>query len=72
MADLMHFPGKTGSRFPDQEPPLFFGHIFIPVHPGVPLDQLILPIFTVKRTRLNCTVFFRLKRPVSKNTRLKG
>jgi hypothetical protein len=71
MADPGHFPGKTGSLFPDQEPPLFFGHIFIPVHPGVLHDQLTLPIFAVKRTRLNCTVFFRLKRPVSKNTDLK-
>jgi hypothetical protein len=70
-ADPRHVPGKTGSLFPDQEPPLFFGHILIPVHSGVPHDQLILPIFAVKRTRLNCTVFFRLKRSVSKNTRLK-
>ena len=71
MADLMHFPGKTGLLFPDQEPPLFFGHILILVHPGAPHGQLILPIFTVKRTRLNCTVFSRLKRPVLKNTDLK-
>jgi hypothetical protein len=70
--DPRRSPGKTGSLFPVQEPLLFFGHISIPVHPGVPHDQLILPLFTVKGTRLNCTVFFHLKRPVSKNTRLKG
>jgi hypothetical protein len=68
VTDLMCFPEKTGRFFPHKEPPLFFGHIVIPVHPGVPHDQLILPLFTVKGTRLNCTVFFRLKHPVSKNT----
>jgi hypothetical protein len=57
VADLKNFPGKTGAFFPDQESPLFSCHIVIPVHPGVPHDQLILPLFTVKRTRLNCTVF---------------
>jgi hypothetical protein len=65
------FPRKTGSLFPDQEPPLFFGHIVIPGHSRVPHDQLIVPFFTIKGTRLNCTVFSRLKRSVSKNTCLK-
>ena len=70
-ADPGSFPRKTGSLFPAQELPLFFGHIFIPGHSSVPHDQLIVPFFTIKGTRLNCTVFSRLKQPVSKNTCLK-
>jgi hypothetical protein len=62
------FPEKNGPLFPVQEPPEFFGHNVIPGHSSVPHDQLILPIFTLKETRLNWPVFSRLKRSVSKNT----
>jgi len=61
----MRIPGvfskKTGSLFPDQEPPLFFGRNAIPGTPGVPHNLLNFPFFTFKGTRLNCTVFFPLK-----------
>jgi hypothetical protein len=61
----MRIPGvfskKTGSLFPDQEPPLFFGRNAIPGIPGVPHNLLNPHFFTIIGTRLNCTVFSRLK-----------
>ena len=71
MADPRRCPGKTGSLFPDQEPPLFFDHNAPPGQPEVPDNLQNHQFFTPKRTRLNCTVFSLLKRPVSKNNGLK-
>jgi len=68
--NFRYFPQKTGSIFPDQEPHLFFGRNAPPGIPGVPHNLLNIPFFTLKGTRLNAPVFFRLKRPVSKTTRL--
>jgi hypothetical protein len=62
------FPQKTGSIFPDQEPPLFFGRNAPPDLPEVLDNLLVSRFFTLKGTRLNMPVFFHLKRLVSKNT----
>jgi hypothetical protein len=70
-ANLMYFPQKTGSIFPDQGPPLFFDRIALPALPVDPDNLQISRFFTLIETPLNAPVFFRLKRPVSKNTRLK-
>ena len=70
-ADPRCFSQKTGSFFPDQEPPLFFGHSAPPGIPEVPDNLLNLPFSAIKGRPLNCTVFFHLKWPVSKNTGLK-
>ncbi len=73
VADPRCFPGKTGSLFPDQEPPLFSGNkrIFLAL-PTLCMTSCILPIFTVKRTRLNCTVFFLIKTARFKKYRFKA
>jgi len=67
-ADHMHFQGKTGPFFPFRNP-LYFSVIlpFLGI-PEVPDDLLDSQFFTLKEMPLNMPVFFRLKRPVSKNT----
>ena len=65
------FPEKPG-RFSPFRNPLYFQAINAFFSPFDALyDQLHYPFFTVKGTRLNWPVFSRLKRPISKNTRLK-
>jgi hypothetical protein len=67
-ADPRHFPQKTGSIFPGKKSPLFFDRNAPPALPEVPDNLLISRFFTPKGRPLNAPVFFRLKRPVSKNT----
>jgi len=69
-ADPGFFPGKTGSRFPGMEPPLFFDRNAPPGIGEVPINLRISRFFTITGRPLNCTVFSCLKRPFSKNNDL--
>jgi hypothetical protein len=65
------FPEKPGCFFPTRNP-LYFRAINAFFSPFDALyDQLLIPFFAMKRTRLNWPVFSCLKRPVFKNTDLK-
>jgi len=59
----MHFPKKTGSFFPDQEPPLFFGRNAPPGIPEVPDNLADQPVFHAQRNAAKCAGFFPLKAP---------
>jgi hypothetical protein len=61
MADPRHFPEKTGSFFPDQEPPLFSDHNAHPGTPEVPHDQFVLPPFHGQRNAAKLAGFFLFK-----------
>jgi len=70
VADPGCFPGKTGSLFTAQEPPLFFDRNAPPGIDEVPHNLLISRFFTITGRPLNCTVFSCLKRSFFKNNGL--
>src|SRR5208337_4028383 len=62
------FLEKTDRFLPGTVSPLFSVHSRVSGHPGGAPDPFIIPFFATKETLLNCTVFSRLKRPISQNT----